>query len=79
MSNRWPPITVRHVQAAMSPPGGAHAIAREHITRALGISDRELDLLLAERWALDVSAHAYLAEYDLEGARGRRPQAPPPP
>ena len=73
MSNQWPPITVRHVQAAMSLRGQAHAVAREHVTRALGVSERELDLLLAERWALDVSAYAYLAEYDLEGSY--RPRA----
>jgi hypothetical protein len=56
----------------MSLRGEAHAIAREHISRALGISDRELDLLMAERRALDVSAHAYLAEYDLEGSHRPR-------
>jgi hypothetical protein len=74
MSNRWPPITVRHVQAAMCLRGEAHAIAREHITRALAISDRELDLLMAEHRALDVSAHAYLAEYDLDDSHGPRRQ-----
>jgi hypothetical protein len=72
MSHQWPPITVRHVQAAMSLRGEAHAIAREHITRALAISERELDLLMAERSVLDVSAHAYLAEYDLARVRGPR-------
>jgi hypothetical protein len=70
MSDRWPPITVRQVQAAMSLRGGAQAITREHITRALGVGERELDLLLAEQLALDVSVYAYLAEHDLEGARG---------
>jgi hypothetical protein len=55
----------------MSLHGEAHAIAREHISRALGISDRELDLLMAERRALDLRAHAYLAEYG-----PRRPRRP---
>jgi hypothetical protein len=69
MSDTWPPITVRHVQAALSPQDQAHAVAREHIARALGISERELDLLLAEPSVLDVSVYAYLAEYDLEPSR----------
>jgi hypothetical protein len=68
MSREWPPITVRHVQAALSLQGAAQEIAREHVTRALGITDRKLDLLIAERRALDESAHAYLAEHDLEDA-----------
>ena len=71
MSDQWPPITVRHVQAALSLQGQAHAVAREHITRALGISERELDLLLAEPSVLDVGAYAYLAEFDLEPHAGR--------
>jgi hypothetical protein len=70
MSDQWPPITVRHVQAALSLRGHTKVIAREHVTRALGISERELELLLAETSVLDVSAHAYLAEYDLERSRG---------
>ena len=61
---------MRHVQAALSPQDQAHAVAREHIARALGISERELDLLLAEPSVLDVSVYAYLAEYDLEPSRG---------
>ncbi|MDX6569492.1 MAG: hypothetical protein QOH15_2070 [Gaiellales bacterium] len=70
MSDQWPPITVRHVQAALLVEGCAHAVAREHVTRALGVSERELDLLLAEPCVLDVSAYAYLAEFDLERSRG---------
>ncbi len=74
MSRCWPPITVRHVQAALREPGCAQAIMRRHIARARDVSDRELELLLAEPRVLDVSAHAYLAEFDLDRrAPGYRP------
>jgi hypothetical protein len=74
MSRCWPPITVRHVQAAMRREGRAQAVTRGDIARALGVSDRELELLLAEPRVLDVCAHAYLAEFDVDrpGA-GRHP------
>jgi hypothetical protein len=71
MSKCWPPITVRHVQTAMSLEGHAHTITRAHIARALDVSDRELELLLSEHRVLDVSAHAYLAEFDVDGPRRR--------
>lgn len=66
MSRCWPPITVRHVQAAMRREDGAPAVTRRDIARALDVTDRELELLLAEPHVLDVSAHAYLAEFDVE-------------
>jgi hypothetical protein len=70
MSRCWPPITVRDVQRAMY----AQAVTRSHIARTLDVTDRELELLLAEPRVLDVSAHAYLAEFDLDRpARGRPP------
>jgi hypothetical protein len=72
MSDRWRPITVRDVQAAISLEGVAGAIVRDHIARVLNLTDRELDLLVAEQHVLDVSAYAYLAEHDLEGAPGAR-------
>jgi hypothetical protein len=68
VSRQWPPITVRDVQEAMTLQRQVHEIAREDITRALGITDRELDLLIGERRALDEGAHAYLAEHDLGDA-----------
>jgi hypothetical protein len=71
MSRHWPPITVRHVQTAMSLEGPAHAITRADIARALDVTDRELDLLLSEHRVLDVSAHAYLAEFDVDDAADR--------
>ena len=71
MSRCWPPITVRHVQTAMSLEGAAHTITRAHIARALNVTDRELDLLLSEPRVLDVSAHAYLAEFDVDDPEGR--------
>lgn len=62
MGDHRRPITVRDVQAAMSLEGHARA----QIARTLCISDRQLDLLVAERRALDLGAHAYLAEFDLD-------------
>jgi hypothetical protein len=74
MSRCWPPITVRDVQRAMRRQGYAQTVTRSHIARALDVTDRELELLLAEPRVLDVSAHAYLAEFDLDRpAPGRRP------
>jgi len=75
MDDRFRPITVRDVQAAMRPEGLAVAVAREHIARTLKISDRQLEMLLAEPLALDQSAHAYLAEFDLEGEEEAPPDA----
>jgi hypothetical protein len=67
----WPrPISVRDVQAAVSREGEPHGIAREHLARTLHVTDRQLELLVAERSVLDMGAHAYLAEFDLEGDRG---------
>jgi hypothetical protein len=66
MSDDVRPITVRDVQAAMSLEGRAHDVAREHLARTLGVTDRELEMLVAESRVLDTSAHAYLAEYDLD-------------
>jgi hypothetical protein len=67
----WPrPISVRDVQAAMSRQGEPQGITREHLARTLHISDRQLELLVSEQTVLDMGAHAYLAEFDLEGDRG---------
>lgn len=66
MAEHARPITVRDVQEAMARTGNGRPIEREHIVQTLDISERQLDLLIAERLALDLSAHAYLAEFDLD-------------
>jgi hypothetical protein len=72
VSDRWRPITVRDVQAALGAGADGEGLWRDHVATALGVTDRELELLISEPRTLDMAAYAYLAEFDLEGVPGER-------
>jgi hypothetical protein len=76
VSDRWRPITVRDVQAALGAEVDGEALWRDHVATALGVTDRELELIVSEPRTLDMAAYAYLAEFDLEGVPGARLDEP---